>query len=195
MSKKENDEKDEINNFNSYFNKLQQFFDEMFLNSDLNQQFFDNPDPKKDLQENNKISFGYSFFIGPEGKPEVKTWGNVKDLPKSYPQDFFRGAHLTNTSTIEPYVDVIKDTIENKIRVIVELPGILKEDINLKSRDKKIIIKAKSKSKNYVKSIDLPEFSEQSVKARFLNGILEVTLKPKKPLTSKKDEGTSINID
>jgi HSP20 family protein len=85
----------------------------------------------------------------------------------------------------EPFTDVVKDG--NDVIVTVELPGAKKEDIVLEGTDKALSIKVDTEYKKYSKTVALPcEVSQDSAKAEYNNGILEVRLESKGPLSNAK---------
>jgi len=126
--------------------------------------------------------YGVRVTIGPDGVPRVEEFGNVKR----------EGDKPIVTNEIEPLVDVFEDNEE--IIVVAEVPGVSKEDIELKVKPKQLIIKAKSKDRKYFKTIDLPkEVIPEKAKASYKNGVLEVRLKVKEG--GERDEGVDINVE
>ena len=70
----------------------------------------------------------------------------------------------------------------------MEMPGISKEQVQLKAGSNYLTVKAEGESRKYKKRIELPhEIDKKSVKASYRNGILELKLKTKAP----SDEGES----
>lgn len=120
--------------------------------------------------------YGYSMTLGPDGKPIIREFGNIKPGVAGPTPLEFRGAR-------EPFVDVLDEADE--IKVVAELPGVEKEEINLEATDRNLIISAESRSKKYYKELELPaSVDPSSAKSTFKNGVLEVTLK--KVQSSKK---------
>lgn len=95
-------------------------------------------------------------------------------------------------------VDIIDE--EDKIKVIADLPGFSKEDIEIYLEDGDLVIKAErkeeieEKGKNYIRQerrfgeiyrrITLPEeVDAEKIKAKYNNGVLEIEL----PKTTKKE--------
>jgi HSP20 family protein len=130
--------------------------------------------------------YGYSVTIGPDGKPVIREFGNMKPgLPTGRPA-------LQMRSEREPVVDVIEQ--EQQIKVVAELPGVQKEDINLDVGDRILTLRVDTEKRKYYKRLELPaEVHSISAKAQFTNGILEVTLNKKSAESTKK--GVSIKID
>ena len=75
------------------------------------------------------IVYGYSMTIGPDGKPVVREFGNVRRGPEP-----LKGI----TEKREPLVDVVDG--EKDVRVIAELPGVRKEDVDVQVKDGNLII-------------------------------------------------------
>lgn len=111
------------------------------------------------------IFYGFSISEGPDGKPIINEFGNVKPGLK--------GPELTEE--IEPLVDVVngKDTIS----VYAELPGIEKKDISLSATENGLIISVQNEKRRYYKEVDLPtKVNPDTAKASYKNGVLEVCL-------------------
>jgi len=66
--------------------------------------------------------------------------------------------------------------------VTVELPGVDKDSIDLEIIDNnKLLIKAKGENRSYRKILELPaEVDEDSIKATYKNGILDIIINKKK---------------
>jgi HSP20 family protein len=128
------------------------------------------------------IMYGFNINFGQDGKPTIDSFGNIKKTPYSDKPKV--------KEVREPLVEVNEDG--KKIIIIAEMPGVTREDIELKATSNSITISTKEgpMSRKYYKEVDLPSTIDSNyAKARYTNGILEVTLK-------KIDEKhTSIKID
>jgi HSP20 family protein len=94
---------------------------------------------------------------------------------------------------IEPYTCTIANEEKNQLMINAEVPGISKDDIDLELVGDDLILTAKNDQKYYRKTIHLDqEVSKRSIKANYNNGVLEITLKCKKP--GQKKKGKKINI-
>lgn len=128
------------------------------------------------------IVYGYSVTIGPDGKPVVREFGNVRSgegRPWKAIQD-----------KREPLVDVVSSGRE--VRVIAEMPGVKKEDINVTVNEKSMIISVESEDRGYYKELDLPGIVEpKAAKSTYNNGILEVTV----PLRSTAKGGVKLRVE
>jgi HSP20 family protein len=111
------------------------------------------------------IVYGYSMTIGPDGKPIVREFGNVKRSDEP-----LKG--ITNQR--EPLVDVVES--DKQVRVIAEVPGATKEDIEMSVRDQTLTISVNTPGRNYRKELQLPDSAlAEGAKSSFNNGILEIT--------------------
>jgi len=124
------------------------------------------------------IVYGVRITIGPDGRPVIEEFGNVKRI----------GRRTIIEDVMEPLVDVIDE--KDRVVVIAELPGIDKDKIDIRIKDNKLIIKAKNKDRKYYKEIELPaEVKPETAKAKYRNGVLEVTIEKKEPEKEEEEEG------
>jgi HSP20 family protein len=112
--------------------------------------------------------WGFEIVVGPDGVPRIKEFGNIRRV----------GRAPKITEEVEPLVDVIEE--DDRVRVVVELPGVEKDKISLKASGRRLIIKA-SNHKKYYKEVELPaEVDISTAKANYRNGVLEVELRKKR---------------
>jgi HSP20 family protein len=124
------------------------------------------------------IVYGFSMRVGPDGKPHIEEFGN---RPPQSPEE--EGAR-------EPLTDIIEE--KANIRVIVELPGVEKDDIQLHVEDRTLDISVDKEDRKFSKDLELPSAVDpDSAKASYKNGVLEVTLKKAAP----KKRGRPIKIE
>lgn len=125
--------------------------------------------------------YGYSMRIGPDGKPEINEFGNVKHS-RSGPEV---------KEEREPLVDVIETNGE--VRVVVELPGVEKKDIELHGTEDSLTITVDNPERKYYKEVELPvKVKVKEAKTGYKNGVLEVIFPKMKD--EKKPKGEQINI-
>jgi len=130
------------------------------------------PDGSK-IREWGPFIYGYSVTIGPDGKPEIREFGNVK------PEMKLGGPRINIREEREPLVDVMET--DNEVKVIAELPGVEKKDIKLYGTKDTLTISVDTPERKYYKKVKLPcRVDNKSAKASYKNGVLEVTLKKEK---------------
>lgn len=127
------------------------------------------------------IVYGYSVTIGPDGKPVVREFGNVR-RGEGKPWKAIQGKR-------EPLVDVV--TSGKEVRVIAEMPGVRKEDISVTVNERSMTIAVESEERGYFKELDLPgAVDPKGARSTYNNGILEVTL----PLKSSDEGGVRLRV-
>ncbi|MDH5811702.1 MAG: archaeal heat shock protein Hsp20 [Candidatus Methanomethylicaceae archaeon] len=165
------------------FREMEREFDRLFKDKELLRERV-LPDGTR-IQEFGPIIYGYSMTIGPDGKPVIREFGNIKKEmgPGIRPRLGIREER-------EPLVDVI--TTENEVKVFAELPGIEKEDIKLQGTPTTLTISADNPQRKYYKEVELPvEVDIEKAKSTYKNGVLEVVL-PKKEV---KEKGKTIKVE
>lgn len=170
-----------------YFAEMDKYFEEIFKEAES--QVPNDLVRERDLPKGGKIReigpfvYGYSVTVGPDGKPVIREFGNIK--PTSHGKK-----PLEVQEKREPLIDVFN--AKNSVRVIVELPGIEKKDINLNIEGKLLTVSVET-PRRYYKEIELPVNVDTSTPhANYRNGILEVSLKKPK---DKKTQGRKIDIE
>jgi len=129
--------------------------------------------------------YGYSVKIGPDGKPTIREFGNMK--PGLTGEG---GPPLNLTERREPLVDVIEDG--DAVKVLAELPGVEKRDIRIKATDHSLTINVDNPTRKYYKELEFPEeVDEKSAKSTYTNGVLEIVFRKR----HRDDEGTEIRIE
>lgn len=125
--------------------------------------------------------YGFSITIGPDGRPIIREFGNVKRI----------AGRPSIGEEREPLVDIFED--EKTVTVIVEMPGVNKEDIKVKASENLLVISAQTGDRKYYKEIELPaKVKPESARANYKNGVLEVKLEK----TEKgKEKGFEIKIE
>lgn len=143
------------------------------------------------IREIGPFVYGYSMTIGPDGKPEIREFGNIKPGLKPSGFSFEPRPSIDVKGEREPLVDVT--TNDNEVKVIAELPGVEKEDIRLDAASNSLTIDVDTESRKYYKEFELPdEVDPTSARSSYKNGVLEVTLKKVK---EKKTKGVSVKIE
>ncbi len=157
------------------------FFDEEVdrLFKKMSKSFMDFDDIFEDVKRSDGKTFGpyyygYSITVGPDGKPQIREYGNVK--PSLLPSSEVR----------EPLIDTLVDDKENTLKLVAEMPGVEKKDIKVAVEGNLVNIDAERGDKKYQARVPIkPKVDVDSVKAVYTNGILEVQFKLKKEDTPK----------
>jgi HSP20 family protein len=142
------------------------------------------PDGSK-VREWGPFVYGYSMTVGPDGKPHVREFGNIKHgtaLGKP---------RIDIKESREPLVDVL--STNGEVNVVAELPGVRKEDIKLRGTKERLMISVNTPQRKYYKEVDLPaNVDTNSAKSTYKNGVLEVILKKRK---EEKPKGETIEVE
>jgi HSP20 family protein len=105
--------------------------------------------------------YGYQVTIGPDGRPKVREFGNIRPSIK--------------TGLRTPIVDTAIDEKENTLTIIAEMSGITKQDVKVNITDQYVSVCAEKGDKKY--HVDIPvdvQLDDASAKATYSNGILEL---------------------
>ena len=153
-------------------------FDRMFRS--LSDQFFNMDDDFGLTKFANKPYFyGYTVTVGNDGRPLVKQYGT--QIPG-----------LAISDVREPFVDEVVDKNSNTIKFLAEMPGVEKKDIKVTIEDKHVKISAEHGDRKYQTQVPLKyKIDENSTKATYSNGILEVSFR----LVEQKPKGKAVTIE
>jgi len=165
----------------NWFDDFERSFEEMFRGMEL----------PKDLIRERKLPgggtvkemgpfvYGYSFSQGPDGKPVIREFGNVKPSIRGGPFGMSKPS-LDVKEDREPLVDTIVQS--DNVKVVAELPGVEKSDIALECDGRNLVLKVDTDKHRYYKSLELPvEVDPDTSKASYKNGVLELILRRKSP--------------
>lgn len=143
------------------------------------------------IHELGPFVYGYSMTIGPDGKPKIREFGNVK--PSLKPEAFgLTKPSLAVKEEREPLIDVI--STDGEIEIIAELPGVEKEDIKLHGTEDSLTISVETPKRKYFKQVKMPaKINPKAAKTKYKNGVLEVTIPKIKE--KKKPHGEPIEIE
>ncbi len=126
--------------------------------------------------------YGFRITIGPDGRPVVEEFGNVKR----------RFGRPVISEEREPLVDIFEG--DEEITVVAEIPGVEKNKIDVEVTEdrRKLVIRASNGGRKYYKEVELPaEVDPNTAKANYKNGVLEVRLKKIK----KEKKGFEIKVE
>jgi HSP20 family protein len=142
------------------------------------------------VREYGPFIYGYSMTIGSDGKPKVREFGNVKSPLSTLRRGFFTRPLIS--SEREPLADVT--TTDKEVKVVVEMPGVSKENIKINVYDNSVeLTTAGTEGRKYHEVIEVPpETDIETATSTYKNGILEVAFKKKE---QSKPKGKQIKIE
>ncbi|HYF98456.1 MAG TPA: archaeal heat shock protein Hsp20 [Candidatus Saccharimonadales bacterium] len=157
---------------------------------------YETPEGTK-VREVGPIVYGYSMTFGPDGKPKVTEFGNIKHPAKrglgrsrGAGKGFNIGPQIT--AEREPLADV--SVTDSEVKVIIEMPGVKKDNIKINARDGEVEVLTNDAQRKYHRTAELPEETDvDTAKSTYNNGILEITFSKKKK--EAKSKGKEIKID
>ncbi len=163
------------------------FFDSEFdrIFKKMSNSFFDIDDVFEAFKGNGSKSgpffYGYTMTVGPDGKPVVQEYGNVKPgLP-------------TSSDTREPLVDTIVDEKEKVVKLIAEMPGVEKSDVKIVVENNVVDLSAEHDDKKYHVKVSVQnKVDENSAKASYKNGVLEIIFKL---VEEEKPKGKTVEVE
>jgi HSP20 family protein len=139
------------------------------------------------VREYGPFVYGYSMTIGPDGRPKVREFGNVKSPFSS--RGLFTRPLIS--SEREPLADVT--TNDKEVKVVVEMPGVSKENIKVNVYDNSLEVTTTGTDRKYHEVIEIPpETDIETVTSTYKNGILEITFKKKQ---QTKPKGKQIKVE
>lgn len=120
---------------------------------------------------NNPYYYGYQITVGPDGKPRMREFGNVRPSARGL---------VEQSGVREPLVDTTLDEKENTLTLTAEMPGVTKQDIRINIAEDHVSIQAEKGEKKYHTDIPVDvTLDDAPAKATYANGILELRLKLK----------------
>jgi len=172
--------------FDEWFKKWRRFVEE--FEREVEKEFEEAFKPFSEEQsrggrrsKGNVYYYGFEITMGPDGKPKIREFGNVKPW----------GRPLVSEDT-EPLTDVYDEG--DVIKVIMDMPGVDKDDININVEPdgKTLIVEAKGSDRSYRKELTLPaEVDPSKAKAMYKNGVLTIEL----PKRNRGNKGTKIKVE
>jgi HSP20 family protein len=147
---------------------------------------YETPEGSK-VREVGPFVYGYSMTIGPDGKPRIKEFGNVKS-PMSRGRGFYKPLI---SSEREPLSDV--SVTDKEVKVIVEMPGVPKDKIKVNASQDEVEIISEDPQRKYHEIVEIPpEADIETVRSSYNNGILELVFKKKE---GRGSNGKEIKIE
>lgn len=166
-------------------------FDDKFFNDMFDDRMFD--DFRKmaeemfrmlsNAQPGKSYVRGYSLRIGPDGKPRLEEFGNHQIKSGK--------GESSISEEREPLTDIIEGVED--VAVTVEIPGVEKDDIDLRVTEEQLEITVDTPQRKYHKKLNLPaNVLPKTTNATYKNGILDVTIKRKE---KKKENDSGFKVD
>ena len=164
--------------FDDEFDRLFKRMSRSFMNID---DIFEEAKKSGDFQSYGPYYYGYTMTVGPDGKPVVKEYGNVKP------------GLLPTSDTREPLVDSLVDEKEKVLKLVAEMPGVEKKDVKVVVEDKKVHIDAEHGDKKYHAEVPIKnKVDKDSAKASYTNGILELKFNL---VEHEKPKGKTVEVE
>ncbi len=139
----------------------------------MHQAFESQPYPSKRRRDRDKTkSYVYGFHIttGPDGKPIIKEYGNLK--PKHQPT---KAEIREIEEETQPLIDLLEE--DKTITIIAQLPGAKQEDIDVNVTETQTTIIANTEEQDYYKKLQLPAIvNPKTAKTSYKNGVLQIKL-------------------
>lgn len=164
--------------FDDEFDRLFKKMSRSFMNLD---DIFEDVKETGDIQRYGPFYYGYTMTIGPDGKPVVKEYGNVKP------------SLLPTSDTREPLVDTLVDEKEKVLKLVAEMPGVEKKDVKVVVDEKIVNIDAEHGEKKYHVKVPIKyKVDKDSAKASYKNGILELKFNL---VETEKPKGKTVEVE
>ena len=141
------------------------------------------------VREMGPFVYGYSMTIGPDGKPRVREFGNVRSPLAGYGLGAFNRPLIS--SEREPLADIT--TTDKEVKVVLEMPGVNKENIKINAHDSTVEVRSDDPQRKYHEVIDVPpETDIETARSTYKNGILEIIFNKKQ---AAKPKGRDIKVE
>ena len=125
--------------------------------------------------------YGCTMTVGPDGKPVIQEYGNV------------RPGSLSAPNGREPLVDTIVDEKDNVIKLVAEMPGVEKSDVKIVVEGTTVHIDAERGEKKYHAVVPIRhKVDKDSAKASYKNGVLELKFSL---LEAEKPKGKTVEVE
>jgi HSP20 family protein len=140
---------------------------------------YETPEGAK-VREVGPIVYGYSMIIGPDGRPSVREFGNVKKIGVG---------NQVISAEREPLADVT--STDKDVKIIVELPGTSKENIKMNSFNSSVEIISNHPQRKYRRVVELPKEADiETARSTYNNGILTIIFNEK-----SRPKGRNITVE
>ena len=143
------------------------------------------------VREYGPFVYGYSMTIGPDGRPKVREFGNVKSPLSSSRAAGGSFNKPLISSERQPLADVT--TTDKEVKVVAEMPGVSKQNIIVNVHDNSVEITTTDTERKYREVVQIPpETDIETAASTYKNGILEITFNKKQ---QTKPKGKQIKVE
>ncbi len=155
---------------------LNDIYDELEKLGDLidetMQKAFENS--SKDNSSRKNSYRGFSVRVGRDGRPKIREINRNQLFPDD--ADF--------EDDLEPLIDFLEE--KNNLVVLAQLPGICKDDIDLRVTDTCLTLSVDAEDFEWYDELKLPtKVNPKSARASYKNGVLEVKIEKSKKIDTK----------
>lgn len=182
-----------------FFNQIRKMFRNMPFEDDDIEALYENGD----IKNGQPVVWGYQYMIGPDGIPRYSVYSNNDKIKNQLINRFgaLKGHEISSNELPSPKIDADTegyrspntDVVEDgdTLRVIVELPGVDKKEIETTAKENFLTIITNSAPYKYKAEIPLKVTTiPKKIKASFKNGILELKL----PIVKKENQDTGDKV-
>src|SRR5439155_2025097 len=106
------------------------------------------------VREYGPFVYGYSMTIGPDGRPKVREFGNVKSPFSSSRAGEGSFNKPLISSERQPLADVT--TTDKEVKVVAEMPGVSKQNIIVNVHDNTVEITTTNTERKYHEVVQIP---------------------------------------
>jgi HSP20 family protein len=143
------------------------------------------------VREVGPLVYGYSMTIGSDGKPKVREFGNIRSPSRLGAAGTTAATRPLISGEREPLADIT--TSDKEVKVILEMPGVNKENLRINAYDNSVEVKSEDPQRKYHHVMEIPpEADIETVKSTYKNGILEIVFKKKE---QTKPKGKEVKVE
>jgi len=171
-----------MSEFEEWWRRTRRFFEEIDrMIDEMMREAFRVPEERGRRKVYGPYFYGFSVTIGPDGIPRIREWGNIRPGP----------VRPMISETVEPFTDIIEE--EDVIKVIIDMPGVEKEDIKVEATERTITVSAERGERKYYKKVSLPKaVVPETARAQYKNGVLTITVKKAE---AERKKGFTIKVE